>query len=138
MPASQIARSFEMNFFHMPDDARFMIEDRMVMRKTEAYFSFCRMLPKCVMSMLQEPIFDELPYVIQPTLIIFGRDDLLIPNRLLHSKENLVDIAHAGHSQMPNSDLHILPGCGHFVQWEASIEVNRLTHVFLQQHLVNP
>jgi pimeloyl-ACP methyl ester carboxylesterase len=138
MPASQIIRNFEMNFFQMPEDARFMIEDRMILRKTEAYLSFCRMLPKCVMSMLKEPIFDQLPYVIQPALIIFGRDDLLIPNRLLHSRESLVDIARAGHSQMPNSDLHILPGCGHFVQWEASIEVNRLTHAFLQQHLVNP
>ncbi|MBX2877735.1 MAG: alpha/beta hydrolase, partial [Saprospiraceae bacterium] len=54
----QIRKNFHLNFFDMPEDAQFMISDRLEMRAdSSAYDSYCAMIPKCVIGMLKEPIF---------------------------------------------------------------------------------
>ena len=121
---NRIINNFKLNFFNMPDDARFMIDDRLRMRQTAAYDHFCNMTPQCVASMLDEPIFEYLTHLRRETLVLFGLQDALIPNRFLHGQKDPELIAKAGQRCIPNSRLVLLPNCGHFVQWECAQEVN--------------
>lgn len=125
MPAEQTLRNFEVNFFQFPDDARFMISDRMMMAGTKAYEQYCEMIPLCVNSMLNEPVFDLLPQISVPALVFFGENDMLIPNKLLHPKLSPVGVAEAGTRQIPDARLELLRPCGHFAQWECAGVVNR-------------
>lgn len=81
--------------------------------------------------MLEGPIFDKLPDIAIPTLVIFGREDLLIPNKILHPHTNTKAIALSGQEQIPDSRLVLLSPCGHFAQWECADQVNELMLDFL-------
>lgn len=121
----QLIRNFEINFHQFPDDARFMIEDRLAMLDTAEYDHFCDMIPLCIQRMLQEPVYDLLPEINVPTLVLFGENDLLIPNKILHPLQNTFSIAHKGTARLPHGRLEMLRPCGHFVQWECASAVNR-------------
>lgn len=105
MPTDQIRRNFEVNFSRFPDDAGFMIDDRMMMLGTQAYEQYCEMIPRCVNSMLDEPVFDLLPQIKAPTLVLFGENDVLIPNKLLHPALNPVMVAETGARRIPAARL---------------------------------
>lgn len=81
------------------------------------------MIEACVNGMLEEPVFDWLHTIAQPTLILYGERDALIPNRLIHPTTTQ-SIAQRGASQMQRSTLHMLPRCGHFLQLEQPGTVN--------------
>lgn len=133
-PEDQIVRNFELNFVNMPDDARFMIDDRLQMRQHEIeYEAYCQMIPKCVQGMLAEPVFDRLPEVTTPSLVIYGKLDALIPNRFLHPDLTIDEVAESGKSRMPNATLAWVDHCGHFLQWECADEVGKLVDHFLQK-----
>jgi len=126
----QLIRNFEINFSRFPEDARFMIEDRLKMRGTQEYDHFCELIPKCVHSMLQEPVFELLPNINSPTLVIFGENDLLIPNKILHPFQNTFSVATSGTSKISGARLEMLRPCGHFAQWECASAVNRSIQKF--------
>ncbi len=132
MPADQIRRNFEINFSRFPDDAGFMVDDRMMMQGTKAYEQYCEMIPRCVNSMIDEPVFDLLPLIQAPSLVLFGENDMLIPNKLLHPGSNPVSIAEAGSRQIPGARLELLRPCGHFAQWECAGAVNRSIRRFCE------
>ena len=132
-PEAQIVNNFHLNFHAFPDDAQFMINDRMEMLDTDAYDAYCKMIPKCVAGMLEEPVYDQLDKLSMPTLIIFGEEDLLIPNRILHSNLTTEEIAKAGHDRISKSTLYMIPSAGHFVQWEQAAMTNELIVDFLGQ-----
>lgn len=122
-PVPQIEANFNVNFHDnkLPEDARFMLEDRLKMRDdTTEYDYYCHMIPKCVMGMLDGPVYDQLPTLTLPVLVLYGEQDLLIPNRLLHPDTSTRQVAEHAQQRLPNSQLHLLPSCGHFVPWECA------------------
>ena len=128
----QIASNFKLNFFDLPEDAHFMIDDRLMMREDLAeYEYFCQMVPKCIDGMFKDAIFSFLPQISLPTLVFFGLDDQLIPNRFLHAQMTPERIAKLGSAQISNHQLHLLPRTGHFVQWEKPYFVNSQIVAFL-------
>lgn len=87
-----------------------------------------RMLPSDIMlestlAMLNEPVFEHLPNLTIPCLIIFGKVDHMIPNPL-KKKLHTTDIADKALELIPNSKLKLLPFKGHFLPIEASNECN--------------
>lgn len=56
-----------------------------------------------------------------PTLIIWGREDRVLP----------LDAAFLLLKLIPNADLHIFSKCGHWAQWERADEFNDLVTAFL-------
>ncbi len=128
---AQIRRNFELNFVKFPADAEFMYQDRLLLRQTEEYAAYCRMIPKCVSGMLEEPVFEHLGELRLPVLIIFGENDALIPNRILHPRLTTQQVAQLAQERIPGSQLVLLPNCGHFVQWEGAAEVNEAIKHFL-------
>lgn len=136
-PTEQIRSNFNLNFYGnaLPDDALFMYEDRLaLMNQIEDYNFYCNMIPKCVLGMLNEPVFDRLQEITIPTLVLFGNEDLLIPNRYLHPNQTLNEVATKGVGKLPNAQLSLLSPCGHFVQWDCSTEVNRMISTFLEKN----
>lgn len=133
MPEAQIVKNFEINFHDMPADARFMIDDRLTMRQTIEYDRYCEMIPRCVAAMLQEPVFAELGRIRLPTLVLFGENDLLIPNRYLHPQLSPAQVGQQGIQQLPDSELALIARAGHFLQWEQPAAVNQAIMRFLRR-----
>lgn len=119
------------NFYNMPDDAEFMITDRINMRSANDFENYCHTVVKSVDGMVDEPVIDKLDLINQEVLIIFGEKDNLIPNRYLNPGFTK-DIAENGHSKLPNSTLVLIPKAGHFVQFEKADEFNAAVKDFLK------
>lgn len=129
----QIRKNFDYNFLGgLSEDALFMLEDRLEMRHSpKEYDYYCKAVSAGMTAMLNEPIFNRLKEIKIPTLIIFGENDALIPNRLLHPTQTPRSVAVAGQAKIPNSRLVMLPNAGHFVQFESADFVNRLIYAFI-------
>lgn len=119
------------NFYNMPKDAMFMIEDRIAMRTADDFENYCYAVSQSVAGMVDEPVFDKLKHINQPTLIFFGENDNLIPNRYLNPGKT-EPIAIAGASQIKNSKLVMVPKCGHFMMFEKPETFNSEVANFLK------
>jgi pimeloyl-ACP methyl ester carboxylesterase len=128
----QIEANFALNFYEMPDDARFMVEDRLALRQdTQAYRYYSEMIPRCVLGMLDEPVADRLAELNLPTLLIFGQQDQLIPNKFLHPELTVATVAKSGQQAIKGAELQFLDQAGHFVQWDQSAAFNKAIHAFI-------
>jgi pimeloyl-ACP methyl ester carboxylesterase len=135
-PTEQIKKNFDINFAAgvTPEDALFMYNDRLYMRDTELeYEHYCRMIPKCIAGMLDEPVFDNLKNIKMPTLLLFGEQDYLIPNKYFHVDLTTESVATTAQSQIINSQLFMVPNAGHFAMWDNSTAVNGHIQAFLKK-----
>lgn len=124
-PDSLIRQTFKATFFDFPEEAQFMIEDRVAIRSAENFEGYARAYAGSVQAMLDGPVFEELSDISQQALIIFGKQDMLIPNRQLHANLSTKKVAESGHKQLPNSQLKMIDKAGHFVHFEQSKIVNK-------------
>jgi pimeloyl-ACP methyl ester carboxylesterase len=121
---NQTRRNFEANFFHPVEDLENMIQERLAMKQDkEAYDYFCNMIPQCVMAMIREPVFKDLDKLKVPVTIFYGKEDALIPSPLVHKEINSSDIAKIAQKLIPDSKVHLLNECGHFIPLEKPKEV---------------
>ncbi len=90
--------------------------NRVILRIGQSNFNLAGVLPQ-----VYRPILDSLPNISQPTLIIWGEFDRIIPVK--HA-----DIAAAS---IPNSELHIFPDCGHHPYLEYPTKFDRLVLDFM-------
>ncbi|PKP49753.1 MAG: alpha/beta hydrolase [Bacteroidetes bacterium HGW-Bacteroidetes-1] len=119
------------NFFRMPEDADFMITDRISMRPASDFEAYCYAVVQSVGGMVDEPVLPFLEKITHPTLIIFGENDNLIPNRFLNPGFTR-EIAEKGHSLIPGSKLVMLPKTGHFLQFESAEAFNEAIKSFIK------
>lgn len=126
----QIQTNLAYNFYNMPKDAGFMITDRIAMRSADDFENYCYAVVQSVFGMVDEPMVELLGKITQPTLIMFGENDNLIPNRFLNPGTT-AKVAKAGAFLIPNSKLILVPRAGHFMQFEKSDEFNLGVKEFL-------
>lgn len=119
------------NFYRMPADARFMIDDRIAMRDASDFENYCLAVARSVHGMVDEPVLDKISQIKIPTLIFFGEDDMLIPNRYLNPGFTC-KIAEKGASLIKGSKLIMVPKCGHFMMFEKPEVFNSETLKFIQ------
>jgi pimeloyl-ACP methyl ester carboxylesterase len=119
------------NFYRMPDDARFMIEDRIAMRDASDFELYCLAVSRSVHGMVEEAVIEKIHDIKVPTLIFFGENDMLIPNRYLNPGFTR-KIAESGAGLIKNSKLVMVPKCGHFMMFEKSEIFNSETRNFIQ------
>ncbi|HRO08467.1 MAG TPA: alpha/beta hydrolase [Saprospiraceae bacterium] len=127
----QIHVNYAYNFYDMPKDAQFMIDDRIAIRSAMDFTDYCYHVTQGVKAMVDSPVFDFLPSVRQKTLCVFGTNDNLIPNRYLNGGFT-EKYAKMGAEKMPDCTLHMLNKAGHFVMFEKPAEVNQLIREFLK------
>jgi len=114
----QIRYNYEINFYKMPDDAEPMISDRIKMKQWKNFKNYCTVVSNSLSGMIDNPVSDKLNQIMQPTLILFGKNDKLIPHMILHKDLTPAIVANKGASQIPNSRMIVINECGHFLQFE--------------------
>lgn len=127
----QIRVNYAYNFYNMPDDAQFMVDDRIAIRTASDFNDYCYHVTQGVKAMVDFPVFDDLKYINQPVLVFFGENDNLIPNRFLNGGKT-EKYARMGISQLKDSRLVMVPHAGHFVQFEKADVVNEEMKNFLK------
>ncbi len=130
-PVQTIRANVVANFYNMPEDAEFMITDRIALREAKDFDWYCYTVSRSVAGMVDQPVIDKLELIRQPTLIIFGANDNLIPNPYLHGGRT-ADVAKIGQQKIKNSRLVLIPECGHFAQFEKPERVNAEIESFLK------
>ncbi|HEX9102787.1 MAG TPA: alpha/beta hydrolase [Polyangia bacterium] len=108
----------------IPKEAEFFYRDRVQIVGGPDFDGFCYAVVRSMAAMARAPVFDRLPSIRVPVLVIFGTDDRLIPNALLHGGSTRA-IAEAGVRRLPHARLVMVPGAGHFVNLERPDVVNR-------------
>lgn len=129
---AQIKQNFAVNFYKMPTDVQFMIDDRIKMRAATDFDEYCYGVAQNVYGMLDEPVFSKLNMISTKTLCFYGKNDALIPNKYLNPTLNTEGVAKSGASKMPNCQLIMLDNAGHFAMWEQAITVNQEILKFLR------
>ncbi len=130
-PVDAIQTNLYYNFYKTPEDADFMITDRIAMRNASDFEAYSYAVVQSVNGMVDEPVLEYLENIKKPVLIIFGENDNLIPNRFLNPGFTK-KIAETGHSKLPNSTLVMLPKTGHFLQFENPEGFNQAVREFLK------
>jgi len=126
-----IINNLTTNFYKMPADAEFMITDRIAMRSASDFEAYCYAVVQSVNGMVSEPVIDYLSQINKPTLILFGENDNLIPNRYLNPGFT-EPIAKHGASQIKDSQLFMIEKCGHFLMFEKPEVFNQKVKEFLK------
>ncbi|MCF8241086.1 MAG: alpha/beta hydrolase [Melioribacteraceae bacterium] len=129
-PVQQIRANVAANFFNMPSDAEFMVTDRIALRGADQFDNYCYTVVQSVNGMVDQPVAHLLKRITQPTLILFGENDNLIPNPYLNPGFTS-EIGKKGRDLIPNSELVMIPDCGHFLQFEKPGEFNKAVEYFL-------
>jgi pimeloyl-ACP methyl ester carboxylesterase len=122
--------TIENSFYHHHHQGEPLVKELVEIMKTYKMNYYRKMIEGCVKGMLEEPVIDKLNQLKQATLVIFGKQDALIPNKLLHHGTT-ERIAREGTKKMPYASLELIDDCGHFVQWEKADEVSRLIIAFV-------
>jgi len=125
-----IENNLATNFYNLPNDAHFMIDDRIAMRTAKDFEFYCLAVSRSVAGMVDEPIYEKLNNIDVPVLVFFGENDNLIPNRYLNPGKT-EKIAKDGASKIKNAKLLMVPKCGHFMMFERATFFNDETRKFL-------
>lgn len=127
-----IEQNMKANFYRFPEDAKIIVSDRVSYRECSDYNAFCRTISASVSAMLEEPVFDQLPLLQMPILVLFGRQDAYIPSRLLHPGLEIEKMVKEAVERIPAGNYQMIEQCGHFIQWEQADAFNRQLLKFLQ------
>lgn len=128
----QIKKNYEFNFYQMPNDVDKMINDRIAIRQTEDFADHALAIEKSVKGMLDDKVIDDIKTIEKPTLLVFGEEDRLIPNRFLHPTLSIQNVAESASKLFKKSEVKMLPNSGHFVQFEKPKEVNEYIIEFIK------
>lgn len=115
--AEAIQSNLASNFYRVPKEADFMVTDRMAMRTASDFNAYCYAVVQSVSGMVNEPVLPYLTDIKCPTIIFFGENDNLIPNRYLNPGRT-VEIAKSGANKISGSKLVMVPKAGHFMMFE--------------------
>jgi pimeloyl-ACP methyl ester carboxylesterase len=131
-PPDAIVTNYATNFYNMPREAKFMAEDRIRIIGGPDFDAYAYAVTRSVYAMIHEPVRARLGEIEVPVLVIFGRDDQLIPNPILHGGAT-TEVARDGTSRLKHGRLVIIPRAGHMVQFERPHEVDRAVLDFLKE-----
>lgn len=132
-PDSLVRKTFRASFYTFSREAQFMVDDRLAIRSAADFNRYANAYAGSVAAMIDGPVLEKLPEIEQPVLVIFGKQDALIPNRQLHPNLTTKQVAESGMRELPNGQLQIINKTGHFVQFEQPEAVNRMILEFLNQ-----
>ena len=133
-PEPMIRQNMLATFHSFPSEAEFMIEDRLQMKDEPGFDNYARAQAESIFGMLNDPVWDMMPKITQPALVVFGGQDALIPNPYLHPDLTTREVAQNGTDRLPNATLKIIDEAGHFVHFEQADVFNESVLEFLNQN----
>ena len=128
----QINRNYAINFHKMPKEAETMISERKNIKNSSDFPDHAEAIVASVKGMLDDKVIDDLPKIKQPTLLLFGKNDFLIPNRYFHAAMTIDDVAETAKKSISNSEMVMINEAGHFLMFEKPTEVNNAIKSFLK------
>lgn len=131
MDEAHIVQSINAAFYGYHEVAEEIIEDLKKIIQRNDRPAYRRMLEMSIDSMLDKQIFPLLKTIHQKTLVFFGENDQLIPNRFLHPVTTK-DIGMQGCREMPDAVLYTYKDTGHFVHIEQAANVNHAIERFME------
>ncbi|WP_224490818.1 alpha/beta fold hydrolase [Robertkochia flava] len=134
LSAEQIKGNFDVNFASgkTPEDALFMYQDRIkLMENSDAYTDYLETVGANIQAMLTEPVIQGFPGIEHPVWVIYGEQDYLIPNRILHPSLTLEDLKKNCNFTHPKSRFLTIPNAGHFLVWDQPERIAELLEEFL-------
>jgi pimeloyl-ACP methyl ester carboxylesterase len=124
-PAAKVIRqSYNGNFYKMPADAEFMIEDRLSMTKSDNYLFYCQNVINSLYGVLNSSSSLEFDKIKIPSLFLWGNNDRLIPHPFIHPRLTIKNIAADAAKSLPLSKTIMINECGHFIPFEKPEVVN--------------
>jgi len=130
---AQIVKNYALNFYEQPEEVSKIIADRIRIIEASDFDAHCNAIVKSVSGMLHDPIANDFQSLSQPTLVIFGDQDMLIPNRYFNPTLTTKTVGEIPLNQIKNSRLEFVENAGHFVQFEKPLEVNALIEEFIEE-----
>ncbi|MEJ2005038.1 MAG: alpha/beta hydrolase [Cyclobacteriaceae bacterium] len=127
---AQLRVNWSLNFYKMPANVEFMIDDRLAMAEASDFEDYASNIAGSVSAMLDEPVFDRLSDIETETLVVYGENDSLIPNKYINPQLTTKTVAESGTAQLQNATLHMIPECGHFIAYDCP-DVSKLIDSFL-------
>lgn len=124
-PDTTVRHTFKTTFYDFPKSARFMADDRIAIRQAGEFDLYARAYAESVKAMLEGSVLSELGKIEQQALIIYGKQDALIPNKNFHPSLTTDSVAAIGNDKLPNSQLKMVDRAGHFVHFEQDEIVNK-------------
>jgi len=125
-----VRRNLSNNFYNWNDKLEWMVEERVRLAKSTEFNYFARAVSRSVAGMIDEPTYDKLSLIKSPTLIIYGKEDGLIPNPYLHPGFPS-DVFRIAQKNIKDCQLREIEDCGHMVMMEKPDEFNSIVKDFL-------
>lgn len=130
-PEDAIRRNLAINFYVWQDRLEWMVEERARLAKDDDFDQFAYAVKKSVGAMLDEPTTSYLERIQQPTLIVYGQYDGLIPNPYLHPGFAR-DVFREGADRIPHATLVEIKDAGHLSMMEQPEAFDRAVLDWLQ------
>ena len=127
----QIERNYALNFYKMPTEAQQMIQDRKNIVNASDFEAHAIAIQKSVSGMLDDKVKDDLSKIKTPTLILFAKNDMLIPNKYLHPTLTIDVLSKTAQESIKSSKVVMIDEAGHFLQFEKPTEVNKEIKEFM-------
>lgn len=132
-PEDAIRRNLALNFHVWDDRLEWMVEERVGLARTDEFDQFAHAVVQSVGAMLDEPTAPRLDRIAQPTLIVYGQYDELIPNTYLHPGLPR-DVFREGAERIPDATLVEIEDAGHLVMMERPVAFNSAVLAWLRHH----
>lgn len=114
---NQIVNTYAQHFSMHADRVREMADDH-ILQSTERFSVFYEMIIASIKGMLKEPVFNFLPHLHQPVLLLYGENDRLIPNKWVHSTMTIQQIEEIAKKRIVHLKSNLIPLCGHYLPFE--------------------
>lgn len=128
----QISKNYALNFHEQPAEVSKMIADRKRIKDASDFDAHCGAIVKSVSGMLDDTVYQDLEHIMQPTLVVFGKQDQLIPNRYFNPGLTTEEVGKVALDKIKTASLEFIDEAGHFVQFEKPNKVNRLIRQFVE------
>lgn len=128
----EVRANFVAMVFNRPDaGVERLIEERVRLGQHPAFRGTSVAVSRSIAGMVDGPVWDRLPDLDVPTLVVFGTDDRMIPNPVFTGGRTRA-VAEAGVARLPDAKLVLVPGAGHTVHHDAPKAFNEALLEFVK------